>query len=121
MGSLTCNINIENNNLNLRFEGFFTDDEVAETLSEVQSAIDQLKPGFVIINDVRDFKPAGSRGLDHLRNAMKYAGNHGAKRVVRIVNKLSLGSGQFSRVGAEAAPYEQITVSSPEDAEEFLQ
>ena len=120
MGKLTIDLNKEKNLLKLKFSGFFTDDEVAETLIDLQYAIDELEPGFIVVNDVRLFKPAGVRGLDHIRNVMKYAASKGVKKVIRIAKELSLGSGQFNKVGSELSDYRQYIVWTEEEAEALL-
>ena len=85
-------------------------------------AIDQLKPGFDAINDIRNFRPTTPKGAEIMGQAQQHAAEKGLRRVVRIVNtdEYDVGTMQFERTGRKL-DIQVHKVFSAEEAEKLLE
>ena len=121
MGDYEIRIDTKKNRAVLRLSGFFTDDEIKELVKEVgdQGLIDQLKPGFDVINDIRTFKPASPKGAKELFGIQSQIKEIGVGRIIRIVGSDVLGKKQFDR-NSKQAGYKAAVASSIEEAEKML-
>ena len=109
-----------NNRLYISLKGFIEDSEVKEASDKVIAAMSELKQGFVIINDISDFKPASKEGGIYIKKAQEEVIKKGASKVIRVVDSV-IGKLQFKRLSQEiGASYEVIEVQSLEDAEKYL-
>jgi hypothetical protein len=115
--------NVSKNRLYLILHGFFTDDEVHKSITRTIAEIKKLRPGFDIINDISDFKPATPVGAEDIKQAQLFAKEHGAKRIIRVLGKDKIASTisamQFSRT-SRIAGYEADMVATVEEAEKLL-
>lgn len=111
------------NRLYLILRGFFTDAEVHEAYEHTIAEIKKLRPGFDVINDISDFKPATTVGTEDIKRAQLFAKEHGANRIIRVVGKNKVAAGisamQFSRT-SRTAGYEADIVATVEEAEKLL-
>ncbi len=123
MEKYRINANVKKNRLYLILKGFFTDEEVHKAAELTISEIDKLKPGFSIINDISNFKPASPAGAEEIKRCQIYASEHGVKRIVRVVGKDAVASAitamQFSRTQQQAG-YTADIAATVEDAEKLL-
>ena len=115
--------NVSKNRLYLILHGFFTDDEVRKANERAIAEIKKLRPGFDIINDISDFKPATPVGAEDIKRSQIFANERGAKRIFRVVGKDMVASAiatmQFSRT-SHTAGYEADIVATVEEAEKLL-
>ncbi|MGA2368708.1 MAG: hypothetical protein ABSF74_09110 [Dehalococcoidia bacterium] len=84
-----------------------------KTIVEVK----KLKPGFDIINDISECKPATIKGIEEIKRAQLVIKEGGVRRVIRIVGH-SVTEGQFARKSQEAG-YEADTAPSIAEAEKY--
>ena len=106
------------NRIYLHLKGYLQEDELLEASSKVKKGIDQLKPGFDIINDISEFNPATQRGREIIKETQIYALQKKVNRVVRVVGNV-IGQIQFDRSSREAG-YTAVSVRSLEEAYDFL-
>ncbi len=98
------------NRLYIVLDGFFQDDELAKVADTCVSEATKLKPGFDVINDISNFKPATPKGADEIKRAQLFVKEHGVRRVIRVVGEAVLAQAQFDRqskiagYAADAAP-----------------
>lgn len=110
------------NMLRIVLSGFFNDEEARQIFEKVKLAIDQLKPGFDAINDIRNFRPTTPKGAEIMGQAQQHAAEKGLRRVVRIVNtdEYDVGTMQFERTGRKF-DIQVHKVFSVEEAEKLLE
>lgn len=111
-------VNTDLNRIYLHLKGYLQEEEIVEAANKVKQGIDQMKPGFDIINDISEFSPATQRGREIIKETQVYALQNKVSRVVRVVGNV-IGQIQFERSSKEAG-YTAITVRSLEEAYEFL-
>jgi hypothetical protein len=108
-----------NNRLYLILSGFFSDEELKAAGDKTIQEAKKLRPGFAVINDISNFKPASAAGIAEVKRAQLFIMEHGAGKVVRVVGPAALTSMQFSRTSKEVG-YQADAVASVEEAEKFL-
>ncbi len=123
MGKYSIYANGLKNRLYLTLQGFLTDAELHKAYALTIAEIKKLQPGFDVINDISDFKPATPLGAEDIQRAQVFAKEHGAKRIIRVVGKDKVASViatmQFSRT-SRTAGYEAEIVATVEEAEKLL-
>ncbi len=119
MQKLEVRADIAKNRLYMIVGGFFTDEEMVKAVDQVIEGIKKLKPGFDIINDISEFRPATPQGAEEMKRAQLFAKSAGVGRVIRIVKSAVLGQMQFTRKSKEAG-YAGETAASIREAEEML-
>jgi hypothetical protein len=107
------------NRLNITLNGFFSDAEVTAAVDKIIDEAKKLKPGFVVINDVSNFKPASQTAVGEMKRAQVFVKENGAARIIRVVGEATLASMQLSRSGKEAG-YDADTVGSLAEVEKLL-
>lgn len=110
---------IVKNRLYLVLIGFFQDDEVKAASDKCIAEASKLKPGFDVINDISQFKPATPKGADEIKRTQLFVKQHGVKRVIRIVGDAVITQAQFSRQEKEAG-YNADTAATLTEAEKIL-
>ncbi|MHA2364023.1 MAG: hypothetical protein ACXAC7_08685 [Candidatus Hodarchaeales archaeon] len=90
-----------NNRLYLKLSGFLNNNELKQVAEETKQNINLLRPNFDIINDITDFKPTTQSGRELVKDVMAFAIQARVKRVVRILDHLTIGSMQFNRASKE--------------------
>jgi hypothetical protein len=77
--------------------GFMTDDDAVRVADAIIAEIQKLKPGFAVINDIRELKPTGPVASEHMRRAQKASVKHGSDRVIRVVGDQVVTQMQWNR------------------------
>lgn len=111
-------IDTNNNRIYLQLKGYLQDDELLEASNKVKNGCDELRPGFDIINDISEFRPATQKGKELIKDAQVYVLNKGVNRVVRVVGNV-IGQIQFERSSKEVG-YKAVSVKSVDEAYKFL-
>ena len=97
-------------------DGFMSEEEVSEAARKTREAVDRLKPGFSVINDISKFKPTGAESAKEIKAAQAFVASHGVGKVIRVVDS-TLAKMQFSRTQREAAAgYEVLEARSIDEA-----
>jgi hypothetical protein len=104
--------------LYLILAGTFEDGEMKQVADKTIREVKKLKPGFDIINDISDCKPATIKGIEEIKRAPVAIKEGGVRRVIRIVGQ-SVTEGQFVRKSQEAG-YDADTAPSIVEAEKIL-
>lgn len=110
---------IARNRLYIVLDGFFTDEQAVEAFEAVKAGVDQLQPGFDVINDVRTFKPASPEVAAYIAKGQQYEIKHGLNRVVRVLGAEIIGQMQFERLSKETG-LTVIGATSVKAAEKLL-
>jgi len=71
------------NRLYARLAGFKTDEDAVRVADTIILEIQKLRPGFSVINDIRELKPASPTASAHMRRAQKVSMEHGSGRTIR--------------------------------------
>ena len=108
----------EKNRLYLLLKGFLKDDEVLEAANKVKSGINELQPGFAIINDISEFSPATPKGREIIKETQIYAAQKNVGQVIRIVGNV-ISRIQFERTSQNAG-YKALSVRSLQEAYDYL-
>ncbi len=109
------------NRIYMRLEGFLTDQEVHEFVEQQIAAIKTMKPGFDVINDISNFKPASPEGAKEIERMLKFSDEYGTRYVMRIIGPNYIARMQFNRLHlATNAKYITEEVASREEAEKRL-
>lgn len=85
----------------------------------VVAAVQTLRPGFSVINDIAQFKPVSPEAAQEIERAQRFARDAGMGRVIRVTGDNALTSMQFGRV-SKAAGYQADTAGSVAAAEQLL-
>ncbi len=109
------------NRLYLQLKGFMEDQEIQAAAEVLISEVNKLKPGFDVINDVSEFKPATQQGSLVIARCQKYVVEHGVRHVMRVLGTNAITRMQFTRT-AKNAGSDTLTseVSSFQEAEKRL-
>jgi hypothetical protein len=107
------------NRLYVKFIGFFDYKEMKAATDKTIEEAKKLKPGFDVINDVSDFKPAAQDMLKEIERAQSFLKKAGVRHGVRVEGKAKLSNIQFSRIG-KAVDYVAEIVETMEEAEKLL-
>jgi hypothetical protein len=107
------------NRLYIVLKGFMPDDMVKTAADEVVAATKRLRPGFAVINDISEMKPATQAGALEIRRAQEFLKERGVARVIRIVKTENTLTGvQFNRKSSDL--YKADTAVSVAEAEGIL-
>ena len=106
------------NRVNLKMAGFFNAAQAQVVYDQLMVAVSKAQPGFTLMNDIREFKPAGDDVQAIIGKAMQQVSAKKPSKVARVAGALS--GMQFGRIGKEKAGYEVGTFPSMEEAEKFL-
>ena len=112
--------NTINNRLYLRLAGMMNDAEAAAVADRIISEIRKLKPGFAVINDISELKPASLAATEHLRRAQEASVKAGSGRVIRIVGSQAITQMQWNRTLKQTQGAVAEVVSSLREAERIL-
>jgi hypothetical protein len=108
------------NRLYLSLRGSMGDDEAKEVADQIIQELRKLRPGFTIINDISELKPASPAATEHLRRAQEASVRHGCGRVIRVVGSQAITQMQWSRTLKAAHHRGAETATSVEEAEQML-
>jgi hypothetical protein len=110
---------LEKNRLYLTFSGFSTVEAATVARQEVEAAVRQLKPGFDVVTDLSEYKPAMSEITQTIQQMQVFLKQSGLRRAVRIASPNPLTNIQFART-ARVAGLEAEIVSSVVEADALL-
>lgn len=97
-------------------------EETQQFVKKYKEGIDQLSPGFALINDVTEFIPSTEEVREILKESMVYAIAQGVKRCFRIVSGETtavVSNIQFNRTARELG-YTVEEVRSLDEAKQKL-
>ena len=113
-------IDQQKNCLYLTFKGIVQDADTKHVMELVIAALDQLQPGFTVINDMSEFDFVTPQGIEYGKQTMLAMVRKGIKCAIRI-GQSPIGAMQVNRTQQDAGnPYEVISVRSREEAERRL-
>ncbi|WP_327050798.1 hypothetical protein [Halomicrococcus gelatinilyticus] len=110
--------NTVKNRLYLTLDGKMDEDEASDAAEEAIAAVEELDPGFDIVNDMSGFQPVSQEAAERIGEAKEVMEANDVDTVVRVVGDSSIGKMQFDRVGE--TDYETLTAESVEEAESKL-
>lgn len=109
------------NRIYIRLEGFMSDQEVHEFVEKQIAAIKTMKPGFDVINDISNFKPASPEAAKEIEQMLKFSDDYGTRCVMRVIGPNVIARMQFDRMHRTTdGKYITIEVASREEAEKKL-
>jgi hypothetical protein len=97
-----------------------SDDEARNVADRIIVEIRKLRPGFAIINDISELKPASPAATEHLRRAQEASVSKGCGRVIRVVGTQAITQMQWSRTLKAAHHGGAETATTFEEALEML-
>jgi hypothetical protein len=109
------------NRLYLRLAGFMTDDDAIRVADTIIAEIQKLKPGFAVINDIRELKPTSQTATDQMRRAQEASVKHGSGRVIRVVGDQVVTQLQWNRTLKGVQGRGAETAATVEEAERMLE
>ncbi|HSM50344.1 MAG TPA: hypothetical protein VLA75_02980 [Thermoanaerobaculia bacterium] len=98
MGEYECRVDAAKNRLYIRLRGFFRENEVGPLEGTLREALDRLRPGFDVITDVSEFKPANPAAAEAIRRGGEMVKARGRRHAVRVVGGFVAGLLQFKRL-----------------------
>jgi hypothetical protein len=102
------------NLLVLRLEGFMTDDQLKQASDKCIAEAGKLKPGFTVINDISQMKPASPTGAEHIKRAQTSVIGKGVGKIIRVTEN-QISKMQFNRTSKEVG-YNAVEVTSLDEA-----
>jgi hypothetical protein len=112
------------NRLYVTLYGFSSMSQVNDTIREMEEAVHRLKPGFDVVTDISNYKPALPEIAQAIQQMQVFLKQSGMRRAVRIVSTAAqsprIASLQFSRT-SQAIGYEAEIVSSVAEADRLLE
>ena len=113
-------IDLKRNRLYMTMKGFFKEEEAKEMADDVIAEVKKLKPGYTIINDISECKPAQQEAFLQLKRSHEFVAEHGAKRIIRVLGN-PISAMQFRRAQREAqTDLEIVEVTSLQEAEQII-
>lgn len=112
-------VNVTKNLLYITLHGYINEPEAVESTNKFIEGIQKLRPGFVVVSDIRTFKPGTPRAAEEFVRGQLACKEHGMKCIIRIVGDNVLGKMQVQRTTTETG-VPSHTVASPEEAERLL-
>jgi hypothetical protein len=121
--SFTADIRADSlkNRLYLRLAGMMSDADAKLVAEKILSELPKLKPGFAVINDISELKPASEAASEQLKRAQAASVKAGIKRVIRVMGKQStITNMQWNRTLRDTQGINAEVVGSLEEAERLL-
>jgi hypothetical protein len=109
---------VKKNRVYIVLKEFMNDEQMKAAADKTIREIDKLRPGFAIITDISQYKPASPEGAKEIERAQAYAQQKGLKRVIRITGDI-IGFMQFQRIASKGG-YVVDIVNSIEEADKLL-
>lgn len=108
------------NRLYLKLAGMMSEAEAKTVADTIIREIAKLKPGWAVINDISELKPADDKATAHLRRAQEASAKAGCVRVVRVVGRQAITNLQWNRTLAETQGMRADTAGTVADADRLL-
>jgi len=112
---------VRRNRLYLRMVGYMGDDEAVEVADTIIREMQKLQPGFAVINDIRELKPASATATREMQRAQEASFKHGHGRVIRVVGEQTVTQLQWNRTLTAAQGRGAETAATVEEAERMLE
>jgi hypothetical protein len=112
--------NIIKNRLYLRLSGVMTDQDAVSVADRIMAEIGKLTPGFAVINDISNLKPASQAATEHLRRAQEASVKSGSRRVIRVVGEQVITEMQWNRTLKPSHGKAAEVAATVEQAERML-
>ncbi len=107
------------NRLYIKLKGFLQDEEVKTACEQILKAAKGLLPGFDIINDISEFKPASPKSTEHIAHLQEDVIKLHVGKIVRVVGNNILAKMQLVRTSHKAG-YDAYHVATMQEAEAVL-
>ena len=111
---------VARNRLYLRMQGFMSDDDARKVADTIVATLPRLRPGFDVLNDIRELKPTSQKGAEQMQRAQEASARYGVGRVIRIVGKQAVTQMQWNRTLKAAQGSWAETAATLEEAERML-
>jgi hypothetical protein len=110
------------NRLYVILKGFFPDEAARQASDKTIAEVKKLRPGFAVITDISEFKPATALALACIQQGQQAIAKQGVKRIIRIVDRTHItGQMQFLRMGKQVYDAVDANVAtSLQEAEAML-
>jgi len=108
------------NRLYLKLAGAMSEADAKKVAQAILQEIAKLRPGWAVINDISELKPADEKATEHLKRAQEASAKAGCTRVVRVVGKQAITHLQWNRTLASAQGLRADTAATVADAERML-
>ena len=112
--------NTAKNRLYLKLAGLMGEAEARKVHDAILAEIRKLKPGWAVVNDISELKPADEKATEHLRRAQEASAKAGLSRVVRVVGAQAITNLQWNRTLQQAQGVRADVVGSVADADKLL-
>ena len=112
--------NAAKNRLYLKLSGMMTEADARKVADTIIGEIQKLKPGWAVVNDISELKPADDKATEQLKRAQDASAKAGCARVVRVVGKQAITNMQWNRTLQQAQGMRADNVASVADAEKLL-
>jgi hypothetical protein len=108
------------NRLYISIKGFMSGEDAVIISDKAAAEQRKLKPGFDVINDIRDLKPATPKASQLYSRQLDVAKEIGVGRVVRVVGDQVITKMQLAKALKNAVGVVAETAASVEEAEKIL-
>jgi len=108
------------NRIYLILEGSHDLLEAKRMRDEYAEAIEQARPGFTVLADLKNYKPGSEEVQKVHASAVHLAEEAGISKVARVMGQTPLGEMQVSRIAKKEVSYPSRSFITVEEAEEFL-
>src|SRR5262249_60773313 len=95
--TLEARADLVRNRLYMRLTGFMSEADARRAADAVIAEMEKLRPGFAIINDIRELKPVAPAASDQLKRTQEAAVRLGYSRAIRVVGDQMITHLQWSR------------------------
>jgi hypothetical protein len=115
----TVKVDVAKNRLYITMVGFLKADEMKACTDQVILETKKLKPGYDVITDISQFKPADQEAVKEIERGQAHFKATLIGHGIRVVGKSAVTSMQFSRTG-KAVGYIPDAVATVAEAEKLL-
>jgi hypothetical protein len=108
------------NRLYISIKGFMTEEDAVTISDKASAEMRKLRPGFDVINDIRELKPASPKASKFYARQLDVAKEVGIGRVVRVVGDQVITKMQLTKALKDTVGVVALTAASVEEAESLL-
>lgn len=110
----------DENRLYVDLRGYGTAADGDRLTEEVRAATDRLEPGFSVVVDFREYRPAEPDAVDRLERVRRAIEAADAAATVTVLPDSATGRPHFAPAGSNGDGYAVATAESIEEAEALL-
>lgn len=111
---------IKKNRLYITITGHLSKEQLERFYTDVRFGVADLKPGFDVVNDLRDCTLAALSGMSTFKKITNYLIINRVSRVVRVVDNSKVVFKQILNIGSRMQGYKAVYVETLEDADREL-